>query len=194
MINILDAASEIGLWETARVLSRFAHDCFLDKITEEYPCPEGLSEKDVVQRQDFVCDRILRSGKKKVLLLTPEIGLLETCARRGTDLEFIIAIPCDMGKESRSRVAKNMPHGVTASFLDEPGFPGGFIPKNGCVLATGYRYSDRVILLPQVYRLQSMFRSFCGKKVFVPISPTDIGYCPSGWISEFPGGLFNDEW
>ena len=193
MTNLLEVSGEIGLFESAKVFSHFSCENVAHTIAAMYPCPTELSLADITDRLSDVHDTIKGSGKTKVLLLTPEVALVEMFSKDNVGLEFIIALPYDMEEDRKSRVTKNMPRNVNVTFIDEPSFPQGFIPKNGIILATGYRYSDRVILLPQTYRLMAMFGGFLGRKVFAPVCQDDIGYCPAGWMCSFTGGLFNAE-
>lgn len=190
-MDIIKTTREIGLFETARNLAGAADSLQVcRRIEESMPMPGA----DFAPRIEDAVDYLLRFGKRKVLLLSPEIALLEAIAARSdTGLQVILAIPCDMDPESRERLRNNIPAGISVQFLDEPYFPESFTPANGMIVSFGYLAGDRLMVLPECYRMTDHYGSFWGRKVFIPyVHRSDSTRFP-GWMELNPG-KFSDIW
>ncbi len=190
-MDIIKTSREIGLFETARNISE-AFDSLevRNKVEESMPMPGADFAHHIVQAVDY----LMGFGKKKLLLLSPEVAVLEELARRATpDIQVIVAVACDMDPESRARLYNNIPAGIYVQLLEEPYFPESFTPANGMVASFGYMAGERLMALPECYRMTEHYSGFWGKKVFVPYVFREDSTRFDNWMEINPS-KFSDIW
>lgn len=190
-MDIIKTVREIGLFEAARNLSMAADSLDVrNKIEESMPMPQG----DFAAWISATVDHLLKYGKHKILLLSPEIALLEEfAARKVSGIRVILAIPCDMDPESKARLRNNIPTGILVQILDEPYFPETFTPANGMIVSFGYMASDRLMVLPECYRMTEHYGGFWGEKVYVPFVIRKDSVRFGNWMEINPS-KFTDVW
>ena len=190
-MDAIKTAREIGFFETARNISEASgSEQVRLKIEETMPMPAENPDSQIRQAAKY----LLGFGKRKLLLLSPEIALIEALAELGGDgLQVILTVPCDMNPEIRDRLMDNLPSGIDVQILNEPYFPEAFTPANGLIASFGYLAGNRLMVLPECCRMTDHYGSFWGKKVFIPyVTRTDSTRFP-GWIEMNPA-KFNDVW
>lgn len=132
-------------------------------------------------------------GKSKYLFLTPEIGLIERLPVCNEKTESIIMIPSDMDEEIKMRLKENLPTNMKVSLWEEPNFPKAIIPANGIIVVCGYMAGNRLMVLPETYRMINHYADFKGKKVFVPYTSLNESIRYYEWI-EVSADKFNEIW
>ncbi len=191
MIDISQMICEIGLLETICMMQKVGFDNIDERVLSCIPATVSLS--DVGQRLSHITECVMESGKQDILLLSPEIALLERCSSR-SNVRFRIIIPRDMDEDVASRVKCNIPNTMSVSFIDEPFYPSGFYPSNGLIMAFGFQNGDRAMLLPSTYRILEHYRGFMGRKVFVPINGRGQCIRAAAWVECYKGAYFNEQY
>ena len=123
-----------------------------------------------------------------------EAALLEELAESaGSSIQVILVVPCDMDPESRARLYNNLPAGISVQLLEEPYFPESFTPANGMVVSFGYMADERLMALPECYRMTDHYSGFWGRKVFIPYVVREDSTRFGNWMEVNPG-KFSDVW
>lgn len=190
-MDIQKTVREIGLFETAANVSKVLESAdAVRKVGAAMPLPNA----DIAEKTVQAARWLLSFGKHKYLFLTPEIALVEAMAEVDSNrAEVIIAIPCDLETDAKERLKNNLPGGITVSVLEEPYFPEGFFPGNGMLIACGYTGGERVMTLPETYRMVEHYSGFLGKKVFIPYVELEQAARYDGWM-EISAQRFNEKW
>ena len=125
-MDIIKTSREIGLFEAARNISMAADSQEVcSKIEETMPMPGADFASRITQTVDY----LISFGKHKLLMLSPEIALIEEITKRAdSDMQVILVMPCDMDPESKERLYNNIPEGISVQLLEEPYFPEAFTP------------------------------------------------------------------
>lgn len=189
-MDMLKTVREIGFFETGFNLVEVLGSADVQKKAGEVM---PLPGKELIDNTSKVADWLAALGKKKYLLLNPEIHLIDRIAVQENSGEAIVIVPCDMETEIRERLSDNLPKTMQVSLLREPYFPDAFYPGNGLVVACGYMAGDRLMVLPETYRMIDHYGSFLGKKVFVPYVELDEAVRYEGWMEVSPD-RFNMVW
>ncbi len=188
-MNIRSNYEEIGLLETVKLIEKYMDDPKLAAECAEYlPAMRGgLSD-----RLPALADGIRKCGKEKLLLLTPELALLEELARdSGKISQIYIGIAAGTDKDVSERIAANIPDGLPVTLLPEFQFPSDFRPDNGMIAAVGCESRGRVILPKSCYRSMTLYRSFYGIRALISYQRDSAGFRPKNWISADTSELFN---
>lgn len=179
-MDILKTAKEIGLFFTAKNLAEVVYSPDVqDKVGASMPLPTPGSESNVMK----IADWLIGFGKQKYMFLTPEITLIEELLKQTKDnVEVAIAVPCDLDREIKERLQDNLPRGAIVELLEEPHFPDNLYPSNGMIVICGYFGGDRPMVLSDTYRMVEHYRSFLGKKVFIPYIELSSAIRYNGWM------------
>ena len=190
-MNVKKAVREIGFFETALNMEAAGLNASLqDKPEITLPFPSGNTRADCEELARW----LLESDKRKYLLLTPEIALIEAMAKcADRDTEVILAVPCDLDPESEERLLNNLPRSIHVSVLKEPFFPDRFLPANGMIVACGYAAGAHLFVLPETYRMIEHYGGFMGHKVFAPYIRMNAAERFEGWI-ETSSSNFSEKW
>lgn len=190
-MDIIKTSREIGLFEAARNMSMAADSQEVrSKIEETMPMPRADFAPRITQAVDY----LMTFGKRKLLMLSPEIALLEELAESaGSSIQVILVVPCDMDPESRARLYNNLPAGISVQLLEEPYFPESFTPANGMMVSFGYMADERLMALPECYRMTDHYSGFWGRKVFIPYVVREDSTRFGNWMEVNPG-KFSDVW
>ena len=187
-MDLLKTVREIGFFETARNLSDvLGSEAVQMRAGDSLPLPY----QDMTYATEQAAMWLSKFGKSRYLFLTPEIALIEKMHVQGG--EAIITIPCDMESETKVRLQGNLPPNMKVSVLEEPYFPDAFYPGNGLLVVCGYTAGERIMVLPETYRLIEHYGGFLGKKVFVPYVSYPGVYRYKGWM-EVDVGKFSAMW
>lgn len=190
-MDIIKTSREIGLFEAARNMSEaYESPAVRSKVEESMPMPRAAITPRITQAADY----LLHFNKRKLLLLSPEIALIEELAQKAqSGIQVIVAIPCDMDLESRVRLYNNIPAGISVQLLEEPYFPDAFTPANGMIVSFGYLAGERLMALPECYRMTDHYGGFWGRKVFIPYVVREDSARFSYWMEVNPS-KFSDIW
>lgn len=176
-MNISDDILRVGLFQVAENLSKATVGS--NPMDVAMPMPG----EDISPRIEAVVDYMLWSGKKKFLLLSPEVALLDVLKDRETSgFRFFIAIPADIPESIVNQIRSNVPDGLDIQFVENLYIPGGFLPENGMVLTFGYLAKGYLMVRPEVYHMNKIHGSFPGQKVFVPYTELDSFVQPENWM------------
>ena len=77
--------------------------------------------------------------------------------------------------------------------LEEPYFPESFTPANGMIVSFGYMAGERLMALPECYRMTDHYSGFWGRKVFVPYVVREDSTRFGNWMEVNPS-KFNGVW
>ena len=188
-MNIRSHYEEIGLLETVRLLEKHRDDPdLMAECTEWLPAVQG----GLARRLSDIAEEIRRLGKKKLLLLTPELALLEELAKDSGGIEEIyLEIASETDGESAKRIGENIPDGLSVRLLEEFRFLPDFRPDNAMIAAVGCESRGRMILPKTSYRIMTLYRSFYGVRALISYQPGSAGFRPKNWISADTSELFN---
>lgn len=190
-MDLQKIAREIGLLETAINLSRYReNESVLDKSGYSMPIPND----DIEKHLNRIAEWLIGFGKRKYLLITPEIALIDKLGELSTEKpEIILVLPCNLESDMYERITNNLPQNADITILDEPYFPKDFFPGNGLIVSCGYVGGERKMVLPETYRMIEHYSSFCGKNVFIPYTVTESGFRYNGWM-EVNQQRFTSQW
>lgn len=157
-----------------------------------------LPKNDFMENMNDAADWLASFGKTKYMFFAPEIALIEKLPSHKDKTEAIIMVPSDMDQEIKTRLKDNLPVNMKVKLLDETKYPESigidFRPKNGIIVVSGYLAGERIMVLPETYRLINSYgNGFMGKIVFTPytIIPESIRY--ADWL-EVEAEIFNEIW
>lgn len=189
-MDMLKTAREIGFFETGINLEKVLNSNDVKtKAGAVMPLPDTGLTDDIKE----IIEWLVAFGKSKYMFLTPEIALIEKIALIHSWYEAIILIPCDMENEVKDRLKDNLPRDMRVYLLKEPYFPELFSPGNGILVVCGYMADERIMVLPETYRLIEHYSGFWGKKVFVPYTKLANAVRYEGWL-EVGADKFNMIW
>ena len=192
MIDLIQNMTDLGVLETVRVLQELGDASIPSALLRELPVMPRSTL--IPQRLDTIHDAIMASGKQEILLLSPEIALLERFSQ-DREIRFQLVIPSGIDYDTEKRIRNNIPKGAQVTFLKELDFPRDFFPSNGLLVAFGFQNDNRCLLLSGTLRMMEHYRGFMGKKVFVPINEDCERCCrPSSWIECYKGAYFNEQY
>lgn len=179
-MDLRRTACEIGLFETAVNLSRFAGSAeVIRKAGDSMPLPDS----DIAASMSKIAAWLRGFGKTKYMFLTPEIALIDELAKTASrNDEVIIAVPCGTDAEVMERLGSNLPRGMKVNLLEEPYFPEAFYPGNSLMVICGYSAGGRAMVLPNTYRMTKHYQGFLGRKVFVPYQELETAVRYDGWM------------
>ena len=145
-----------------------------------------------------MADWLSSFGKCKYLFFSPEIALIERLSGCENKTESIIMVPCDMDQEVKSRLNDNLPKNMKVELLEETKYPESkgidFRPRNGIIVISGYLAGERVMVLPETYRLINSYGTgFMGKMVFVPYTAIKESIRYVDWL-EVEVDKFSEIW
>lgn len=188
-MNISNDILCVGLFQVAQNLSEASAGVqHIDATEVAMPMPGA----DIAPRIEAVVDYMLQSGKKKFLLLSPEVAILSALEGRETSgLRFFIALPADMPESIFNQIRSNVPDGLDIQFVENLYVPGAFLPENGVVLTFGYMAKDYLMVRPEAYHMNKIHGSFPGQKVFVPYIELDNFVQPENWM-RIRADIFNE--
>lgn len=189
-MDLLKTVREIGFFETGRnVVDVLNSEDVRLKAGAVMPLPD----ETLVEDTEKVADWLARFGKSKYMFNSPEIALIEKIPLNSEKNEAIILVPCDMESEIRMRLKDNLPRNVNVTLLEEPYFPDAFVPSNGIIVVCGYMAGERLMVLPETYRMIEHYGGFLGKKLFVPYTQLNESTRYRDWI-EVGADKFNAIW
>lgn len=194
-MDVIKTTREIGFFMACEnIVAVLDSEDVRVKVGVDMPLPDS----DFIKRMNNAVDWLAGFGKTKYMFLTPEIALIERISSDEDKTEAIIVAPFDMDAEIKIRLKNNLPKNMKVTLLEETKFPKAvgidFRPRNGLLVVTGYLAGDRIMVLPETYRLiNSYANGFMGKTVFVPYATIQesIRYCD--WI-EVDSGKFSQIW
>lgn len=164
------------------------------KVGAVMPLP-GINFNESINK---VADWLSSFGKCKYLFFSPEIALIERLSGCENKTESIIMVPCDMDQEVKSRLNDNLPKNMKVELLEETKYPESkgidFRPRNGIIVISGYLAGERVMVLPETYRLINSYGTgFMGKMVFVPYTAIKESIRYVDWL-EVEVDKFSEIW
>ena len=157
-----------------------------------------LPKSGFIESMNNAVDWLAGFGKSKYMFFSPEIALIERIPSSKDRTESIIMVPGDMDQEVKSRLKDNLPKNMKVALLEETKFPEevgiDFRPRNGIIVVSGYLAGERIMVLPETYRLvNSYVTNFMGKTVFVPYTTIQESTRYSDWI-EIGSDKFKGIW
>lgn len=157
-----------------------------------------LPESNFLKSMNNAVNWLAGFGKSKYMFFSPEIALIERLPFCKDRTESIIMVPSDMEQEIKNRLNDNLPKNMKVALLDETKYPESvgidFRPRNGIIVISGYLAGERVMVLPETYRLINSYgNGFMGKIVFVPYITIQESTRYADWL-EVGADKFNEIW
>lgn len=189
-MDIRKTAEEIGLFETAINLAKVRESLtVMNRIGTAMPMPDA----DIASQTQPIARWLLQFGKRKYMFLTPEIALVEAMiSHTGDTAEYTFAVGADMDLDAWQRLNANLPKGARVTLLKESHFP-EYYPGNSMLVVCGYSAGGRTMVLSDTYRMAQQYKSFRGKKVFIPYVSMDAAVRYDDWM-ETNREEFSAEW
>jgi hypothetical protein len=176
-MNITATLSEIGILATVRVIAKKSG--FTPTIVAQLPKADtAYCELRIREFTDF----IIKSEKRALFFMSPEIVILEELALSKWDGTAIIAIPFDLDEESQIRIFANMPDGIRTTFINEGAYPSTFRPDNGAIICPGIIPNGyRQYITHVCCRMMSLYRIFQGDRILFSCFPQATVVPELGW-------------
>ena len=187
-MKIKNNIAETGIAETLTVLHRYAHS---DSIVQQAQLYIPFPFEDPAHSIDSIAAGLAQLGKEKLLLLTPEIAVIEKLAEYNAAQEIIICLPYHTYNHMRQSVQANMPAGVSISFVHENEIPYKFDYTNAAVVAFGFNQGNHSLILSSTYRMMKKYTSFYGNKVIAYCGQAEGDMRPAGWVTVNTHEFFN---
>lgn len=178
-MNIRETAAEIGMLATMQLIEPHTDDPEILSALGDLPVPCGVGERIAA-----IADALNACPKKTLMLLAPEMALIDALAERNTSHQIILIMPCDMDPLAAQRLRGNIPEGFELAFLDEPFSPAFATPGNSALLAFGFQNDYRIQLSQTSYRLMERYGTFPGLKLFIPYTTASTPHL-AGYIDLF---------
>lgn len=190
MDNIKQIVQEIGLVEINEVVSRYNNDDnLMDALAGYVPIPVS----ECIFSAEAIASALNNFNKEKLMILTPEIAVIEALAKQDTCIKSIyVCVPSDMDEESIDRITKNVPDGIEVSFFREGEFIRSFNSLNGAIVSFGYCDDSNAIILRSNYKMMDQYKSFHGRKILVSCAEGLSNERPIGWIAINKNDFFTD--
>jgi hypothetical protein len=194
-MDAIKTVREIGTFmANENIAAVLASEDVRAKVGAVMPLP-GINFNESINK---VADWLSSFGKCKYLFFSPEIALIERLSGCENKTESIIMVPCDMDQEVKSRLNDNLPKNMKVELLEETKYPESkgidFRPRNGIIVISGYLAGERVMVLPETYRLINSYGTgFMGKMVFVPYTAIKESIRYADWL-EVEGDKFSEIW
>lgn len=181
MNNLNSIISEIGLIETALNISKYIDDSqIVSESIKFMPFPDANFRERTIQ----IAEQIKSLNKEKILILTPEIALIELLKDSANISEILICISSEMNDEAKERISNNIPIGkAKVTLIDENTFPKDFSPANAAIVAVGYADRDKAIILRENYKMLNVYNKFYGMKLLISSQNDVSNERPMGWIA-----------
>lgn len=194
-MDVIKTTREIGTFMTnENVVAVLDSEEVRTKVGAVMPLPGS----NFIESMNNAADWLAGFGKSKYMFFSPEIALIERlpCCKDRT--ESIIVVPCDLDEEIKMRLKDNLPKNMKVTLLKETKFPESegidFRPRNGIIVISGYLAGDRIMVLPETYRLINSYgNGFMGKTVFVPYTTIQESTRYTDWL-EIGAEKFNEIW
>lgn len=194
-MDAIKTVREIGTFMANKnIAAVLASEDVRAKVGAVMPLP-GINFNESINK---VADWLSSFGKCKYLFFSPEIALIERLSGCENKTESIIMVPCDMDQEVKSRLNDNLPKNMKVELLEETKYPESkgidFRPRNGIIVISGYLAGERVMVLPETYRLINSYGiGFMGKMVFVPYTAIKESIRYADWL-EVEVDKFSEIW
>lgn len=194
-MDAIKTVREIGTFMTnENIVEVIGSEDVRTKVGAVMPLPKEDFQKSMNDAADWLAS----FGKSKYMFFSPEIALIERIPACKDRTESIIVVPCDMDFEIKNRLKDNLPRNMKVTLLDETRYPESigidFRPRNGIIVISGYLAGDRVMVLPETYRLINSYgNGFMGKTVFVPYTYIQESIRYADWL-EVGVDKFNEIW
>jgi hypothetical protein len=176
-MNILSTVTEIGILETLRVVSKSKNGNSL--VSAYLPAIDSIYVENRIRE---LADMLIKIDKVLLLLMLPEIALLEKLAEAKWNGQAILVLPFDLDPESKARVFANVPVGILTTFIEEGTYPSAFRPDNGAIICTGIAPNEfRQYLPPACCRMMSLYKVFQGDRILLSCFPNNTRVPEIGW-------------
>ncbi len=180
MNNLNSIISEIGVVETALNISKYINDSQIVYESSRFiPFPDAEFHERIYR----IAKHIKSLKKEKILLLTPDIALIELLKDSEFISEILVCISSELNEETKERISNNLPTGIKVTLIDENTFPKNFNTLNAAIVAVGYSGKDKAIILRENYKMMSAYNGFYGMKVLVSCQDDVCNERPIGWIA-----------
>ena len=180
MNNLNSIISEIGVIETALNIGKYIDDSQIVIESSRFmPFPDA----DFYKRTTDIAEQIKSLKKEKILLLTPDIALIELIKNSEYISEILVCVSSELNDEAKERISNNLPAGIKVTLIDENTFPKDFTPSNAAIVAVGYADREKAIILRENYKMLNVYNKFYGMKLLISPQNSVSNERPMGWIA-----------
>lgn len=179
---------EIGVAEVIRRVGECDAAGARDEAARYLPAIEA---DELAASVASIAAAIIDAGWRQVLLLNPEVMLVDELARQGFSGHLIMCVAREVDPDAKSRIARNVPGGIDASCIEEGEFPAGFLPGEGAVVALGYGDARRACVPAHTARMLEYYASFSGACVLGRLDAGGRIERPLHWVERATTDLFN---
>ena len=188
MIDIKSNINETGVVETLCVLHNYANSFeLINDASMHLPIPAD----DIYDKLNSIVDSLASLKKEKILLLTPEIAVIERLNTVESVEEVIICLPSDYDEDTYERIFNNKPVNVKITFIKENEVPLDFNGKNAAIVVFGFCDDERALVLNYNYRMMERYKAFYGYKILVSCGKHVSNARPVGWTPVNTHEFFN---
>lgn len=179
---------EVGVAELVRVVDACASDEARAEAARFLPLVSGQA---LSESCSAIAAAVAGSGWRKVLLLSPEVMLMEELARRGFDGRLVVCLAREVDEGVAERIRRNVPPGIAVEFIGEGAFPANFLPGECAVVALGVGDERRACIPATTLRMLEYYASFSGSRVLACLAAGSEVERPFGWAERTTTDLFN---
>lgn len=186
-MDYMRTVMEIGIFETVACVGATHSEVLSAKASNYLP---RVTTDDAATRVHRIAHALIGMGASQLLLLCPELALLEALAEFGFDGIVYVCLPRELDNQAKTRVGGNVPLGLDVRFIDEGEFPPRFLPSTSAVVAFGFGGLESAFLPGFQHRQIEYYRRFTGSVLLACVAPQGQGERPLGWYSEATEEVF----
>ena len=177
-MDYLRTTMEIGIFETLACVDGTGSEDLSRQAANYLPC---VSREEACIRARRIAGALSGMGASQLLLLCPELALLEELAELRFAGKVYVCLARELDEQSKLRIGENVPAGLDVSFIDEGEFPTRFLPSTSAVLAFGFGDPETAFLPGFQHRQIEYYRCFTGPVLLACVAPPEQGERPLGW-------------
>lgn len=177
-MDFIRSTMEIGIFETLACVDRAKSEGVSRQASNYLP---RVSREEACARTRRIAGALSEMGASQLLLLCPELALLEELAELGFAGRVYVCLARELDRQSKLRISENVPVGLAVSFIDEGEFPTRFLPSTSAVVAFGFGTPETAFLPGFQHRQIEYYRCFTGPVLLACVAPPDQGERPLGW-------------
>ena len=179
-MDYLHTAMGIGL----SALTSCVHNVGSEQLSREARnfIPQATDE-ETTARIDFIADSLIDMKISQLLLLSPELRLMEALVARKYTGKVFVYLASGLNAQEKEKVSRNVPPNLDVGFVEVGKVPPRIVPATSAVIAFGFG-GAHTAYLPGYQQWQLLYcREFCGQVILACIASADQGERPLGWYA-----------
>lgn len=179
----------IGLLETLINIQAHRND---PEMIQDIHATLTVPENSIIAGLPCLTAMISLLKKEKLLLMTPEIALMEQLSHLSECPELILCLPAEMSENETSTIMDNIPGGLHAACIREYEYPDSFRYDNGVILVFGFGNRNRVLIPDNICRMLDHFSGMPARRIMVLCDKGEEQRLLKGWQARNPAEIFSD--